>query len=230
VVGVGGANAPSGNLSGRLVFAMRVEEVLTLEEYHRRALADWPSKIPDVTSLDLAARLGDCIYDFSGSKVRPRPGVHGAGNISSDLGGKNVLLSRDFYYFGREAIPLDPDLKNICPSTQGHRSDANIDKMAAFVVWLRGLNLPTGQLHGWPDMVLKWSAAASSQSGCAARAHDDHEEEGVSAECGDDRTLHPCGSQTEVRGSSCTPAFFSADSRLPDSLCWNSPVVRALSG
>jgi hypothetical protein len=37
VAGVGSGNAPSGDLRGRLVYAMRVEEVVSLEEYDRLA-------------------------------------------------------------------------------------------------------------------------------------------------------------------------------------------------
>ena len=37
VAGLGSRNAPSGDLSERLVYAMRVEKVLSLEEYDREA-------------------------------------------------------------------------------------------------------------------------------------------------------------------------------------------------
>src|SRR5579872_1961476 len=100
VVGLGSKNAPSGDLSGRLVYAMRVEEVLTLEEYDRQAQARWPHRIPNPRSLDLSERLGDCIYDFSTGAPVQRKGVHGPDDIERDLGGRNVLLSRHFFYFG----------------------------------------------------------------------------------------------------------------------------------
>ena len=37
IAGLGSKNSPSGDLSGRLVYAMRVEEVLTLREYDAHA-------------------------------------------------------------------------------------------------------------------------------------------------------------------------------------------------
>jgi hypothetical protein len=40
IAGLGSRTAPSGDLTGRLVYAMRVEAVLSLEEYDRRAPAD----------------------------------------------------------------------------------------------------------------------------------------------------------------------------------------------
>src|SRR5882724_6912763 len=100
VAGLGSKNAPSGDLSGRLVYAMRIEEVMPLHEYDRRAANEWPSRIPNLLSRDLADRLGDCVYDYSvGNPPWQRPSVHGAQNISVDLGGVNALVSKDFYYF-----------------------------------------------------------------------------------------------------------------------------------
>jgi hypothetical protein len=42
VVGLGSKNAHSGDLSNRLVYAMRVEDVLSLEAYDRQAPTNWP--------------------------------------------------------------------------------------------------------------------------------------------------------------------------------------------
>jgi Nucleotide modification associated domain 2 len=125
VAGLGSRTAPSGDLSGCLVYAMRVEEVLSLEEYDRRARTDRPHRIPNVRSADLSERLGDCIYDYSRGGPSLRPGVHGPENRATDLGGKNVLISRVFYYFGSRTISLPGDLLPICHQTQGHKSKAN---------------------------------------------------------------------------------------------------------
>ncbi len=122
VAGLGSKNAPSGDLSGCLVYAMRVEEVLTLEEYDRQAPSKWPHRIPNVASADLSERLGDCIYDFAGGSAVQRPGVHGLENVNTDLSGKNVLLSKDFYYFGNRARRLPDWLLPICHQTRSVRS------------------------------------------------------------------------------------------------------------
>src|SRR5262245_28822887 len=84
IAGLGSKGAPSGDLSGRLVYAMRIEDVVTLEEYDRLAPANWPHRIPDTSSLALQDRLGDCIYDFSSGTPVQRPGVHNGGNIKTD--------------------------------------------------------------------------------------------------------------------------------------------------
>jgi Nucleotide modification associated domain 2 len=170
VAGLGSKNVPSGDLSGRLVYAMQVEEVVPMSEYDRRAPHEWDHRIPKPTSRDLADRLGDCIYDYSaGDPPYQRASVHGPGNLDADLSGENVLISADFYYLGSNAIPLPPDLLGICHQTQGHRSNGNISFFDTFVHWVRGLKFGVGQLYGWPDTIVDWRAAFASL-GCASRA------------------------------------------------------------
>jgi hypothetical protein len=88
------------------------------------------------------------------------------------LSGENVLISKDFYYFGSRAKRLPGQLLPICHQTQGHRSDSNPPYFGQFVSWLRGLGLARGQLYGWPDSMVDWSEIASF-GGCAVRKLDD---------------------------------------------------------
>ena len=169
VAGIGSRNARSGDLSGCLVYAMRVGEVLSLKDYDEQARERWPHRIPNVTSTDLSERLGDCIYDYSSGSPVQRPSVHGPKNVKTDLSGKNVLLSRDFYYFGSWAIALPKRLLPIRHPFQGHRSNLNARYLDQFVSWLRGLNFARGQVHGWPDFVVDWHAT-SCRGGCIHRS------------------------------------------------------------
>ena len=139
VAGLGSRNADSGDLSGRLVYAMRVEEVVSLREYDKRAASHRPHRLPNTGSADLSDRLGDCIYDYSRGVPVQRPGARSR-KRRDHLHGKNVLVSRDFYYFGSRAIPLPDHLLPICHQTQGHESTANAPYFQRFVTWLRGLN------------------------------------------------------------------------------------------
>jgi hypothetical protein len=124
IAGLGSKNAPSADLSGRLVYAMRVDETLSLSDYNKHARSRWPNRIPNVASPNLVDRLGDCIYDFSSGKPVQRPSVHGRQNQVTDLPGQKVLLSRHFYYFGNHARLLPEYLRPICHQTQGHRSES----------------------------------------------------------------------------------------------------------
>ena len=164
VAATGSKSSPSGDLSGRLVYAMRVEEVLSLREYDRQAPARWPQRIPNLGSLDLSEHLGDCIYDYSRGTPVQRPGVHNADNMRTDLSGENALISRDFYYFGNRAIKLPDALLPICHQTQGHRSDSNDPYFDRFVDWIRGLGVEPGQIHGWPDFEAEacWAESRSA--------------------------------------------------------------------
>jgi hypothetical protein len=176
IAGLGSKDAPSGDFQGRLVYAMRVEEILSLRGYDINAATRWPHRIPNVNSGDLSERLGDCIYDYSRGKTPiQRPGVHGRENIETDLSGQNVLISRDFYYFGRRAIMLPDDLLSICHQTQGHKSNANDPHLGSFVQWIRGLGIKAGQMYGWPDYIVDWGAAASC-GGCLMRKLDDEQQ------------------------------------------------------
>jgi hypothetical protein len=186
VAGLGSRNTQhSGDLSGRLVYAMRVDEVVPLADYDRRAPADWPHRIPNVGSADLSERLGDCIYDYSSGRPVQRPGVHVPENRETDLSGENVLVSRDFYYFGSQAIQLPNDLLPICHQTQNHKSNANAPYFERFVTWLRGLNLAPGQLYGWPEYIVNWADNAAC-GGCLIREQDDKHDDEI-----DDENIGP---------------------------------------
>jgi hypothetical protein len=165
IAGAGSRHAPTGDLSGHLVYAMRVDEVLSLAEYDQRCRQHWRHRIPNISSADLSERLGDCIYDFSRGEPIQRPSVHGPLNKAKDLSGQNALISRHFYYFGNRAIPLPPHLAEICHQTQGHRSDANAPFFEDFVRWLREGKRKTGQLYGWPDFVVDWESLVAG-GGC----------------------------------------------------------------
>lgn len=172
IAGLGSHGAPSGNLPGRLVYAMRVDETLSLADYDKHAPLRWPHRIPNVASANLADRLGDCIYDFSSGKPVQRPGVHGSRNQATDLSGQNVLISKHFYYFGSRAYPLPKYLLSICHQAQGHRSDANAPYFQRFVKWIEGLKLDIGQLYGWPDFIVDWGEIAAC-GGCTRRIEDE---------------------------------------------------------
>lgn len=157
IAGFGSKKASSGDLSSKLVYAMKVTEVLSMSEYDRAARSRWPSKIPDITNKDPVRCLGDCIYDYSNGQPKRRRGVHRPSDVARDLGGKNALVSDHFFYFGSRAIPLPKELRPILHQTQGHKSAANTHYMKAFLAWIYSLDLEPGRLYGWPDRVVPWS-------------------------------------------------------------------------
>jgi hypothetical protein len=178
VAGLGSMHAAGGNRYGQLVYAMKVEKILSMEEYDRFALECWPYRIPNTDSPNVKERLGDCIYDFSGGIPRQRKGVHDEGNRETDLGGCNVLLSWDFYYFGNEAVPLPPNLMDICHQTQGHKSDSNAPFFQPFVDWIRRQGWMPTHLYGQPDFQIDWRDGDSRYKSCRVRREDAHNDPG----------------------------------------------------
>lgn len=106
IVGIGSTAVKSShgskNYKGFLVYAMKVEEVITMQAYDERCKSDelLINKLP--TNKSWIHMLGDCIYDFSKDSKNPEilPSLHNEDHVKKDLSGKNTLLSKNFYYFG----------------------------------------------------------------------------------------------------------------------------------
>jgi len=170
IVGLGSKNAPKKrDLSGRMVYAMRVDDKITMQEYDSKAKVNWPHRIPNIKSMELQKRLGDNIYDYSNGAPTQRASVHKKENIETDLNGKYVLISRHFYYFGCNAIKLPKALlTKIIHQEQGHRSKSNEPYVDEFVKWIESSDHSIGQLYGWPDFTIDWKD--SSRCGvCSTR-------------------------------------------------------------
>jgi len=145
VVGLGAKDTPIGDVSGKVVYAMRITEKITMKEYDTYCKEKYPAKIPDWDSEEYIKRIGDCIYDFSNpSNPKIRKSVHTEKNMKRDLGGEYALLSNDFYYFGDQPKPLPNNLKGIRNQGQGHRSKSNNDYVDDFIDWIttqkKGIN------------------------------------------------------------------------------------------
>ena len=110
----------------KLIFAMRIEEKLSFEQYWRdRRFA---KKRPKMASKQVIPRRGDNIYKPIGNgEFKQLWSGHSEENGSEkpnlkahDLGGKFVLISKRFTYFGQEGIAL-PDGLEGCIAGRGHR-------------------------------------------------------------------------------------------------------------
>jgi hypothetical protein len=178
VVGFGSKSSPIGDVSGRLAYAMKVTDVVTMREYDRLCRTKRSNKIPDLQSTDYRRRVGDCQYDYSqGPEPIIRPGVHNERNRKRDLGGKNALLSEHFYYFGNKPVELPEHLKPIIHSTQGHKSSMNSPYVDAFVEWIEGSEYRRNHLYGEPQK------AKFDPDGCDKCARMDFEEDEADEIC-----------------------------------------------
>lgn len=177
IVGTGAMHARRGDgtshdMSGRMIYAMKVSRVMSMQEYDKYTREHLPGKIPQTDS-----DRGDSIYDFSGREVVQRPGPHLPANMKTDLGGKNALLAEEFYYFGDAAPQLPEHLVAIAQNRQGHRVRLNAEFLSPFVGWIESLNLAPGSVLGAPlmagsdEICRRWCATC--------RADDDEQDDEV---------------------------------------------------
>jgi hypothetical protein len=180
VVGLGSAVSPVGDLSGQVVYAMRIAESMPMEAYDRYCQDHLPAKIPRWESREFKKRVGDCIYDFSSGAVPSvRTSVHTEQNREVDLGGKNALLSDHFYYFGNHPRPLPPRLSPIVHQTQGHRSRANAEYVDSFAEWIEGLGLKPNRLYGTPQHKHLIMTDPEAAGGCSVKDLDEDRDDAV---------------------------------------------------
>lgn len=150
-MGTGSRRSPIGDISGRVVYAMRISQTMSMREYDLFVREHCPNKIPEWGQHDLKRRLGDAIYDFSYKPPRLRPSVHDKSNRNRDLGGKRALLSNHFFYFGDQPVPLHKELRGIVHQGPGHRSKLNEPYVDSFVEWIHDLGKKPNVLHGNPQ-------------------------------------------------------------------------------
>ena len=168
IVGTGSKKSTLGDITGKMVYAMRVSKVMTMQEYDEWTAIKLPNKIPDVKNPDVRRKLGDSIYDFSTRKPTQRIGVHGSSNTDTDLSGVNALLSDHFFYFGDAPHQLPANLLKIVHHTQGHRVWLNQPFVPDFIKWLDSLHLKPNHLYGKPALEL-FDATNPCGGACARR-------------------------------------------------------------
>jgi hypothetical protein len=127
------------DFSNHLVYAMKITDIKSMQEYDTHCQKFLPEKIPNWESKVWPEKMGDCIYDYSNNGEKPvlRKSVHGLGNVDHDLNGKRVLMSNDFYYFGENPIAIPEHLMQIIKRNQGHKKILNLDLIKQFEEWIR---------------------------------------------------------------------------------------------
>lgn len=140
-----GTGAKKNGLQGRVIYAMRVSEALTYNEYWSDAR--FRPKRPNLRG-SLKQAYGDNIYyqkvggdwhqeDSHHSYENGRPNLS---NINRDTQTSRVLIGEEFYYWGRNG-PLIPDeFRNfdghdIC-TCRGHKCKFPESMVTDFVEWL----------------------------------------------------------------------------------------------
>jgi hypothetical protein len=161
VIGTGVKNLNRANksyidFSGKLVFAMKVTQIVTMKEYDTictTSKTDFINKIPKMDK-DWRRMVGDCIYKYPihGSNPIMRPGLHCSDDLKKDLSGENVLLSDHFYYFGEKAIMMPKEFDVLLKHEQGYSKCENARLIVAFEKWIEGLGYEKNSIVGGPQL------------------------------------------------------------------------------
>jgi len=142
VIGTGSA-AKNSNFKNRLIYTMRIEEKLTFDNYWNDAR--FINKKP-VMNGSRMQWYGDNIYHIdsnTGKFIQEnshhslRDGLVNMNNYKRDISGKFVLISKTYWYFGREAILIPDKLKGIIKSGRQYRKIDDEALIRAFVVWIK---------------------------------------------------------------------------------------------
>lgn len=129
---------------GKLLYAMEITQKLTFEEYNTLCKIKYKDKLPENKN------TGDCIYYMKNNKIKQRANyAHNKENMLTDLSGKYVLLSNNFYYFGKNSINIPEKLHPIIIKSQGHQKGKNKDYVNNFIKFI---NTQKKGIQGEPYM------------------------------------------------------------------------------
>jgi hypothetical protein len=167
IVGMGGRRLKA---TGRCVFAMKVTETLTFEQYWEDLR--FQDKKP-VRNGSTKMLIGDNIYRREGDNWVQLDSHHsnsdGSGNLinlKKDTGANAVLISTYFYYFGSAAAPVPAEILGEMGYKNGrsHRTFTN-ENSRQLTDWLRGSFIPNRLSSDPFDFV----TAASRYSGVGSK-------------------------------------------------------------
>jgi hypothetical protein len=143
------------NLLHHLIYAMRVEEKILFNDYWEDPRFQY--KKPIVTG-DFREMYGDNFYHKNSitkewiqenSAHSLEEGKPNLKHLKRDIGGKYVLVSKEFYYWGNKSQKIPDHLIEVCCDGRDMKSSSIPQEIAIeFINWLK-TSYTTGQ-HGIP--------------------------------------------------------------------------------
>jgi Nucleotide modification associated domain 2 len=132
----------------KLVYAMRVSEVLDFDDYYRDPRFDYKKPRFDRTWRE---QCGDNIYyrDPNGDWAQAPSVFHvRPGDLEKDTRRPRVFISDHFFYFGENAQPIPAEFTALIRARQGCGCNFSPNLVEGFVQWLEGTFAPG--VHGEP--------------------------------------------------------------------------------
>lgn len=148
-----GTGSVSMKNEGRLIYAMKVEEIISFDEYWNDPRFQYKKPYLKGT---LVQMYGDNFYHTVDERMVQEPSAHSNPDLeqriklyNKDVKGKRVLLSKTFYYFGDNCPLIPAELQTICSSGRAYKyKKITEEQIRAFVSWLES-NYTVG-IHGDP--------------------------------------------------------------------------------
>jgi hypothetical protein len=156
-----GTGSKAKSLDGHLIYAMRVDEIVSYDEYWTDDR--FSNKRPDMRA-SLKRAFGDNIYhhDADGEWIQADSrhsfpdGVPNPGHIRRDTKSDKVLIARQFVYFGDQAPPIPESLRSsygadIVHDRPFHRCGFPSALVESTICWLETLGTGVrGRPCDWP--------------------------------------------------------------------------------
>lgn len=143
----------------RLIYLMQVTSKIHMSDYFSHTSVQ--DKIPDLKRNEFVYKAGDNIYRPQGSDfVQLENKNHTLEDKKYDLSGIYVLISTDFYYFGRNPLEIPDSLRPKIPigqSAHGHLTH-NLEQALEFIKYVKekfkiGVHSAP---HSWPFNDESW--------------------------------------------------------------------------
>ena len=143
-----GTGSKSKARDGRLMYAMRVSEILSFERYWEDSR--FRQKRPNLHG-SMKQAFGDNIYHRDPNTGQWRQmdshhslinGEYNQANIDRDTKANKVLISDDFVYWGGDG-PEIPEFRgySICKKGMGHKANFPDEVIQEFIDWVRNLGI-----------------------------------------------------------------------------------------
>ena len=153
VIGTGSA---SRNDLNKLIYAMRVDEIISYQDYFSDKR--FQAKKPDLTK-SAKFNFGDNIYSKNqknewvvlDSHHYREGGNKNEANIRKDTSKPTVLVSQNFIYFGENSIDIPENLHFMIKERQGTRSRFTEDELKKIQTWLQSILKGKKGLNGIPS-------------------------------------------------------------------------------
>ncbi|MCB9025872.1 MAG: hypothetical protein H6625_06115 [Bdellovibrionaceae bacterium] len=144
IVGLASPESGLKEANRRIVYAMKVTQIMDFADYDMFCRQQCSDKIPIRPSKTYEQFVGDCIYEFIPGVDEPvlRDSVHDARNMESDLKGEKVLISDKYVYWGSEAPELPQNLWKIIKKGKGQQIEKNAPYIKDFLKFISEFEIP----------------------------------------------------------------------------------------